>query len=171
MEVLTGVAALRERKRRDGGTDKFPCRRRPASGGERRIAFDTLLCARSAAAPAWRGFGLEALGIPTGATVATDDFHQTRYPNIPPPATSPAYESPVAARAWRGGHALFGPPAPFPRRLPLRAPPPSPARVARVGLNGPGHARSIAFERFHPLRLASSTAQSPMAPTAASSRC
>ncbi len=112
VEVLTGVAALRcEQETAAGGTDKFLVVADPASGGERRIAFDTLLCAVGRSARL-EGFGLEALGIPTGATVATDDFLQTRYPNIlaAGDVAGPLQFTHVAAhQAWHAAvNALFG---------------------------------------------------------------
>lgn len=46
-----------------------------------RIAFDVLLVAVGRAANL-KGYGLEELGIPSGRTVDTNEFLQTRYPNI-----------------------------------------------------------------------------------------
>jgi pyruvate/2-oxoglutarate dehydrogenase complex dihydrolipoamide dehydrogenase (E3) component len=48
---------------------------------ERRIEFDALLCATGRTARL-EGYGLEALGIPTGHTVLTDEYLETIYPNI-----------------------------------------------------------------------------------------
>jgi len=48
---------------------------------ERRIACDAVLCALGRRARL-TGYGLEELGIPTGATVTTNAFLQTNYPNI-----------------------------------------------------------------------------------------
>jgi pyruvate/2-oxoglutarate dehydrogenase complex dihydrolipoamide dehydrogenase (E3) component len=45
------------------------------------ILFDDLLCAVGRRARL-SGYGLEALGIPTGTTVQTNDYLQTIYPNI-----------------------------------------------------------------------------------------
>ncbi len=50
-------------------------------GAEVRIAFDAVLVAVGRAARL-TGFGLETLGIETGKTVATNDFLQTKFPNI-----------------------------------------------------------------------------------------
>ena len=50
-------------------------------GEEVRIAFDALLVAVGRSANL-RGYGLEELGIETGRTIATNDFLQTKYPNI-----------------------------------------------------------------------------------------
>jgi pyruvate/2-oxoglutarate dehydrogenase complex dihydrolipoamide dehydrogenase (E3) component/uncharacterized membrane protein YdjX (TVP38/TMEM64 family) len=48
---------------------------------ERAIACDAVLCALGRRARL-TGYGLEELGIPTGATVTTNAFLQTNYPNI-----------------------------------------------------------------------------------------
>ncbi|WP_374616430.1 FAD-dependent oxidoreductase [Thauera aminoaromatica] len=152
VEVLTGVAALRcEQETAAGGTDKFLVVADPASGGERRIAFDTLLCAVGRSARL-EGFGLEALGIPTGATVATDDFLQTRYRNIlaAGDVAGPRQFTHVAAhQAWHAAvNALFGHLRRF--RVDYRCVPHTTftdPEVARVGLNETeAHARGIAFE-------------------------
>ncbi|MGV0974933.1 MAG: FAD-dependent oxidoreductase [Azonexus sp.] len=50
-------------------------------GQDVRIPFDAVLVAVGRAANL-KGFGLEELGIPTGKTVATNEFLQTNYPNI-----------------------------------------------------------------------------------------
>ena len=52
-------------------------------GAETRIPFDALLCALGRS-PTTAGYGLEELGIPTTEkhTVDTDEYLQTRYPNI-----------------------------------------------------------------------------------------
>lgn len=176
VEVLTGVAALRcEQETAAGGTDKFLVVADPASGGERRIAFDTLLCAVGRSARL-EGFGLEALGIPTGATVATDDFLQTRYPNIlaagdvagPLQFTHVAAHQAGTRRSMRSSAtcavsasttaACPTPPSPTPR---------SPASGSTRPRRTHAASRSSSPATIWP----SSTAQSPMAPTAASSRC
>ena len=51
------------------------------AGQDVRIPFDAVLVAVGRAANL-TGFGLEELGIPTGKTVATNEFLQTNYPNI-----------------------------------------------------------------------------------------
>ncbi|MDD2744675.1 MAG: FAD-dependent oxidoreductase, partial [Rhodocyclaceae bacterium] len=51
------------------------------AGQEVRIAFDEVLVAVGRAANL-KGYGLEELGIPVGKTVETNEFLQTRYPNI-----------------------------------------------------------------------------------------
>ena len=53
------------------------------AGGEVRIEFDALLCAVGRVART-SGYGLEELGIPVGRTrtVETNEYLQTRYPNI-----------------------------------------------------------------------------------------
>ncbi len=48
---------------------------------QQRIACDAVLCALGRRARL-TGYGLEELGIPTGATVTTNAFLQTNYPNI-----------------------------------------------------------------------------------------
>ena len=50
-------------------------------GEEHRIAFDTLLVAVGRSANL-EGYGLEELGIATGRTIETNEFLQTRFPNI-----------------------------------------------------------------------------------------
>lgn len=50
-------------------------------GAPRRIAFDEIIAAVGRAARL-EGFGLEALGIPTGQVVETDAFLRTLHPNI-----------------------------------------------------------------------------------------
>ncbi len=52
-----------------------------ANGTTRRIAFDDLICAVGRA-PRLTGFGLEALGIPVGRVVETNDYLETIHPNI-----------------------------------------------------------------------------------------
>jgi pyruvate/2-oxoglutarate dehydrogenase complex dihydrolipoamide dehydrogenase (E3) component/uncharacterized membrane protein YdjX (TVP38/TMEM64 family) len=51
------------------------------AGQEVRIAFDAVLVAVGRAANL-KGYGLEELGIPVGRTVDTNDYLQTRFPNI-----------------------------------------------------------------------------------------
>ncbi len=48
---------------------------------EKRLEFDALLCAVGRVARL-KGYGLEALGIPTQRTVAVNDYLETLYPNI-----------------------------------------------------------------------------------------
>jgi pyruvate/2-oxoglutarate dehydrogenase complex dihydrolipoamide dehydrogenase (E3) component/uncharacterized membrane protein YdjX (TVP38/TMEM64 family) len=74
--VLTGHRALRCERVADG---KFIVALTEA--GERRIAFDVLLCAVGRVARL-EGYGLEELGIPVQRTLATDAWLQTVYPNI-----------------------------------------------------------------------------------------
>ena len=76
IDVLTGHKALRcERE----GQRKFIVVEH--QGVEKRIEFDTLLCAVGRVARL-QGYGLEALGIPTQRTVAVNDYLETLYPNI-----------------------------------------------------------------------------------------
>lgn len=51
------------------------------AGAEVRVAFDAVLVAVGRAANL-KGYGLEELGISTGRTVDTNEFLQTKYPNI-----------------------------------------------------------------------------------------
>lgn len=153
VEVLTGIAALRcELEPAEDGTRKFLVVADPGSaGGERRIEFDTLLCAVGRSARL-EGFGLEALGIPTGATVETNDFLQTRYPNIlaAGDVAGPFQFTHVAAhQAWYAAvNALFGHLRRF--RVDYRCVPHTTfidPEVARVGLNETeARALGIAFE-------------------------
>ena len=152
VEVLTGVVALRcELEQADDGARKFLVVADPASGSERRIGFDFLLCAVGRSARL-EGFGLEALGIPTGATVETNDFLQTRYPNIlaAGDVAGPFQFTHVAAhQAWHAAvNALFGHLRRF--RVDYRCVPHTTfidPEVARVGLNeAEARARGIAFE-------------------------
>jgi pyruvate/2-oxoglutarate dehydrogenase complex dihydrolipoamide dehydrogenase (E3) component/uncharacterized membrane protein YdjX (TVP38/TMEM64 family) len=78
VQVLTGHKALRCERDANGG--KFIVVARP-DGREERIAFDQLLCAVGRVARL-KGFGLEELGIATERTVVTDEYLQTKFPNI-----------------------------------------------------------------------------------------
>ncbi|HJV59592.1 MAG TPA: FAD-dependent oxidoreductase [Albitalea sp.] len=75
VQVLAGHRALR--CERDGERKAIVVQ----GEGELRIEFDQLLCAIGRRARL-EGYGLEALGIPTGKTIATDEYLQTIYPNI-----------------------------------------------------------------------------------------
>jgi pyruvate/2-oxoglutarate dehydrogenase complex dihydrolipoamide dehydrogenase (E3) component/uncharacterized membrane protein YdjX (TVP38/TMEM64 family) len=76
VRVLTGHKALRCGV---DGTTKFIVVEQ--GGRELRLEFDALLCAVGRVARL-EGFGLQELGIPTGRTIATDEYLQTIYPNI-----------------------------------------------------------------------------------------
>jgi pyruvate/2-oxoglutarate dehydrogenase complex dihydrolipoamide dehydrogenase (E3) component len=76
IEVLTGHKALRCEKE---GERKFIVVEH--EGVEKRIEFDTLLCAVGRVARL-TGYGLEELGIETQRTVVTNDYLETLYPNI-----------------------------------------------------------------------------------------
>jgi pyruvate/2-oxoglutarate dehydrogenase complex dihydrolipoamide dehydrogenase (E3) component len=80
VQVLTGHKALRCEKtqERDGDSKTIVVEH---AGGEKRIEFDQLLCAVGRTARL-EGFGLEALGIPAGKTVQTNDYLETIFPNI-----------------------------------------------------------------------------------------
>ncbi len=76
IDVLTNHIALRcERE----GKNKFIIVEH--AGLERRIEFDTLLCAVGRIARL-EGYGLEELGIETNNTVVTNEYLETLYPNI-----------------------------------------------------------------------------------------
>lgn len=51
------------------------------SQGEKEIEFDSLICAVGRSARL-EGFGLQELGIETGRTIKTNEYLQTKYPNI-----------------------------------------------------------------------------------------
>lgn len=160
VKVLTGVTALRCEHAAAGAADRTgadagdPCKflvvADPA-GGERRIAFDTLLCAVGRSARL-EGFGLETLGIPTGATVTTNPFLETRYPNIlaAGDVAGPYQFTHYAAhQAWYAAvNALFGSFKRF--KVDDRVVPHTTfidPEVARVGLNETeARARGIAYE-------------------------
>ena len=79
-----GIAVLTGHKAKEflleGGRKTLVCEN---AGGEVRIEFDVLLCALGRVANT-AGYGLEDLGIPVSRarTVDTNEFLQTRYPNI-----------------------------------------------------------------------------------------
>ena len=52
-----------------------------SNGGEKRIAFDEILCAVGRVANL-KGYGLEALGIPAQRVVEVNEYLETIYPNI-----------------------------------------------------------------------------------------
>jgi pyruvate/2-oxoglutarate dehydrogenase complex dihydrolipoamide dehydrogenase (E3) component/uncharacterized membrane protein YdjX (TVP38/TMEM64 family) len=144
--VLTGHKALRcERE----GERKFMVVEH--QGQERRIEFDALLCAVGRVARL-QGYGLEALGIDTGRTVAVNDYLETLYPNIyaAGDVAGPYQLTHVAAhQAWYAAvNALFSGFKKFKvdyRVIPwatFTAP-----EVARVGLNEQeARAQGIAYE-------------------------
>ena len=79
VQVLTGHKALRCEKFGEGGGGKAIVVEH--DGAERRIEFDALLCAVGRTARL-EGYGLDALGIATGRTVETNEYLQTKFPNI-----------------------------------------------------------------------------------------
>lgn len=80
VEVLTEHKALRcEQETQGPNARKFIVVEH--RGSERRIEFDTLLCAVGRVARL-QGYGLEELGIPTQRTVVTNEYLETLYPNI-----------------------------------------------------------------------------------------
>lgn len=120
-------------------------------GGEAQIGFDTVLVAVGRAANL-TGYGLEELGIPTGKTVETNEFLQTRFPNIYAAgdvAGPYQFTHTAAHQAWYAAvNALFDPFKKFKADYAV-----IPAatfidpEVARVGLNEQeARAQGIAFE-------------------------
>ena len=120
-------------------------------GGEAHIAFDAVLVAVGRAANL-TGYGLEELGIPTGRTVETNEFLQTRFPNIYAAgdvAGPYQFTHTAAHQAWYAAvNALFDPFKKFKADYAV-----IPAatfidpEVARVGLNEQeARAQGIAFE-------------------------
>jgi pyruvate/2-oxoglutarate dehydrogenase complex dihydrolipoamide dehydrogenase (E3) component/uncharacterized membrane protein YdjX (TVP38/TMEM64 family) len=81
VQVLTQHKALRCERSvgADGRESKVLVVQGPE--GERRIEFDQLLCAVGRVARL-KGYGLEELGIPVGRTIETDEWLQTKIPNI-----------------------------------------------------------------------------------------
>lgn len=120
-------------------------------GQEVRIPFDVLLVAVGRAA-CLKGYGLEALGIPTGRTVEVNGYLQTRYPNIYAAgdvAGPYQFTHTAAHQAWYASvNALFAPFKKF--RVDYSAVPWATfvdPEVARVGLNEQeARERRIPFE-------------------------
>ena len=144
--VLTGHQALRCEVQ---GDEK--CIVVTAGGQERRIAFDTLLCAVGRVARL-SGYGLEALGIPVQKVLPTDAYLQTIYPNILAAgdvAGPDQFTHTAAHQAWYAAlNGLFGSFKRFKvddRVIPcctFMAP-----EIARVGLNQQdARAQGVAFE-------------------------
>ncbi|WP_246264309.1 FAD-dependent oxidoreductase [Aromatoleum toluvorans] len=120
-------------------------------GQEVRIPFDVLLVAVGRTANL-KGYGLEALGIPTGDTVTVNEFLQTSYPNIYAAgdvAGPYQFTHTAAHQAWYASvNALFAPFGKF--RADYSVVPWSTfvdPEVARVGLNEQeARERKIPFE-------------------------
>ncbi|WP_286164463.1 bifunctional TVP38/TMEM64 family protein/FAD-dependent oxidoreductase [Azoarcus sp. DN11] len=120
-------------------------------GEEVRIPFDVLLVAVGRTANL-KGYGLEALGIPTGDTVTVNEFLQTSYPNIYAAgdvAGPYQFTHTAAHQAWYASvNALFAPFRKF--RADYSVVPWSTfvdPEVARVGLNEQeAREREIPFE-------------------------
>ncbi len=121
------------------------------AGQEVRIPFDQVLVAVGRAANL-KGYGLEELGIPVGKTVDTNEFLQTRYPNIYAAgdvAGPYQFTHTAAHQAWYAAvNALFDPFRKFKADYTVipwatfTAP-----EVARVGLNElEAKEKSIAYE-------------------------
>lgn len=109
VRVLTGHRALRCEKNADGA--KVLVVQSLDDRAEQRIEFDELICAVGRQARL-TGYGLEALGIPAGRTVDTNEYLQTIYPNIyaAGDVAGPYQLTHVAAhQAWYAAvNALFG---------------------------------------------------------------
>ena len=76
VDVLTEHKALRCEK---VGDEKFIIVEH--NGEEKRVAFDTLICAVGRVARL-KGYGLEDIGVSTERTVLTNEYLETLYPNI-----------------------------------------------------------------------------------------
>jgi pyruvate/2-oxoglutarate dehydrogenase complex dihydrolipoamide dehydrogenase (E3) component/uncharacterized membrane protein YdjX (TVP38/TMEM64 family) len=146
------------------------------AGGDLRIPFDAVLVAVGRAANL-TGYGLEELGIPTGRTVETNEFLQTRYPNIyaAGDVAGPFQFTHTAAhQAWYAAvNALFAPFKKF--KADYSVIPWSTfvePEVARVGLNEQEAKGRKAFPaKSRSITSTTSTGRSPMARRTASSRC
>ncbi|MDT7838679.1 FAD-dependent oxidoreductase [Aquabacterium sp. OR-4] len=150
VHLLTGHQALRVQ----GAAGARQLVARPGeTGAERVIAYDELLCAVGRS-PRVNGFGLEALGIALTAqqAIATNDWLQTRFPNIyavGDVASAEQFTHAAAHQAWYAAvNALFGRFKRFrvDQRVIPRATFTDP-EVARVGLNeSQAQDRGIAVE-------------------------
>ena len=78
VSVHTGHRAVRCEPGENGAPDVLVTE---CDGAEHRHAFDTLLCAIGRR-PRLTGYGLEDLGIDTGAPLVANDYLETLYPNI-----------------------------------------------------------------------------------------
>ena len=110
VQVLTGHKALHCLKTGDASA---PIKTLVVEhqGVERSIEFDALICAVGRVARL-EGYGLDALGIPVGRTIETNEYLQTLYPNIyaAGDVAGPYQFTHVAAhQAWYAAvNALFG---------------------------------------------------------------
>jgi pyruvate/2-oxoglutarate dehydrogenase complex dihydrolipoamide dehydrogenase (E3) component/uncharacterized membrane protein YdjX (TVP38/TMEM64 family) len=104
--VLTGHKALRCEREGEGHVLVVE-----TGGQEQRVPFDKLLCAVGRVSRL-KGYGLEELGIPSGRTIETNAFLETKYPNIlvAGDVAGPYQFTHVAAhQAWYAAvNALFG---------------------------------------------------------------
>nr|WP_295783363.1 bifunctional TVP38/TMEM64 family protein/FAD-dependent oxidoreductase [Rhodoferax sp.] len=150
VQVMTGTTAVRCEQH--AGADATIKTLVVDHGGvEQRIVFDQLLCAVGRVARL-SGYGLEALGIPTDATVPTNEYLQTIYPNIyaAGDVAGPLQFTHTAAhQAWYASvNALFGDLKKF--KADYTAIPQATfidPEVARVGLNEQeAQEQHIAFE-------------------------
>ena len=151
VQVLTAHQALHCARSPDAEAEKTIRLRNSATGQERSVAFDLLVCAVGRR-PRLSGLGLEALGIATDQTLQTNAYLQSVFPTIfaAGDAAGPFQWTHAAAhQAWYATvNALFGDFKRFAadyRHLPSTtfvAP-----EVARVGLNEQeAQARGVAYE-------------------------
>jgi pyruvate/2-oxoglutarate dehydrogenase complex dihydrolipoamide dehydrogenase (E3) component len=145
------------------------------AGDDLRIPFDAVLVAVGRAANL-KGYGLEELGIPTARTVVTNEFLQTRYPNIyaAGDVAGPFQFTHTAAhQAWYAAvNALFAPFKKF--RADYSVIPWATfvePEVARVGLNELEARPKTSPTKSRSTASTTSTGRSPMARRMASSRC
>ncbi|MSQ76403.1 MAG: pyridine nucleotide-disulfide oxidoreductase [Rhodoferax sp.] len=146
VRVLTGHTALRCETGAEGRALMVA-----QQGQTSALPFDELLCAVGRVARL-DGYGLEALGIPTGRTIETNAYLETLYPNIyavGDVAGPYQFTHAAAHQAWYATvNALFGQFRRF--KADYRALPAvtfTEPEVARVGLNEQGaRAQGIAYE-------------------------
>ncbi|NBY26668.1 MAG: pyridine nucleotide-disulfide oxidoreductase, partial [Betaproteobacteria bacterium] len=150
VQVLTGHTALRC-ETATGADAPIKTLVVSQQGQEAALPFDELLCAVGRAARL-DGYGLEALGIPTGRTIETNAYLQTLYPNIyavGDVAGPYQFTHAAAHQAWYATvNALFGQFRRF--KADYRAMPAvtfTEPEVARVGLNEQeARAQGMAYE-------------------------
>ena len=149
IDVRTGHQAVRFERRGDGQV--LIARR---ADQEFEFSFDQVLVAVGRAARL-EGFGLDALGIETGKTIATNEFLQTRFPNVYAAgdvAGPYQFTHTAAHQAWYAAvNALFDPLRKF--RADYSVVPWATfvdPEIARVGLNeAEARERGIAYEVTH----------------------
>ena len=146
VRVLTGAQAVQA-----GAEAGDPCLWVDLGGQRLALPFDDLLCAVGRVARL-QGYGLEALGIPAGRVIDTNDYLETLYPHIYAvgDVAGPYQFTHFAAhQAWYAAvNALFGTFRRF--KVDTRVVPRvtfTDPEVARVGLNqSEARAQGVAFE-------------------------